>query len=100
MATNFVAEVSKVDLAIDFEHMRVADHFVVPSMSRNVDSRAAIVAFPINQIAACRVTDPVPSGLASKALTVTVAKKHVIFAAVIKDIRAGLRLVVFDAALD
>ena len=60
----------------------------------------AVVAHPVDQVRAGSVTDAIAVLLAPVVAAVAVAEEHVIFAVGEEHVRAGLRLVFLDAALD
>ena len=59
-----------------------------------------VVAHPIDQVGAGGIADAVAVLLAPIVAAVAVAEEHVVLAVGVEHVRAGLRLIVFDAALD
>ena len=100
VSAHLVAEIGHVGLAIQFEHVRIADHLGIPAFFGDVDTRLGVVAHPVDQVGAGGIADAVAVLLAAIVAAVAIAEEHVVFAVGVEHVRAGLRLVFFDAALD
>ncbi len=73
--------------------MGIADHFRIPALFGHIDTRLAVVTYPIHQIAARRIADAVAVLLTPIAAAVAIAEEHVVLAIRVEDIGARLRLV-------
>ncbi|HBH7066933.1 TPA: hypothetical protein KWI17_002327 [Enterobacter cloacae] len=100
VAPYLIPQISHINLAIQLEDVRIADHLCIPSGSRNVNTGFAIITVPRDHIHAPRVADAVTVLFSAIMGAVTVAKKHVVFAVGVKHIRTGLRLVLLYTAGD